>query len=67
MLSVESGQQFDYLFKYAGLKLIKCWDLKEYYFIIIKNHKEKISIEFPESINLEISYFNLELVLLYIV
>ena len=35
--------------------------------IIIKNHKEEISIEFPESVNLEISYFDLELALLYIV
>ena len=32
-----------------------CWDLKEHPFIIIiiKNHKGKISVEFPESVNLE--------------
>ena len=42
-------------FKCAELKLIACWDLKEHHIIIIiiKNHKEKISIEFPESSNLE--------------
>ena len=41
------------------LKLIGCWDLKEHpiKIIIIKNHKGKISIEFPESANLEKSYF----------
>ena len=42
-------QQFDYLFKCAGVKLISCWDLKEQHIIIIiKNQKEKISIEFPQ-------------------
>ena len=40
-------QQFDYLFKYAGVKLISCWDLKEPHIIIIENQKGKISIEFP--------------------
>ena len=41
------------------LKLIACWDLKEHpiKIIIIKNHRVKISIEFPESANLEKSYF----------
>ena len=36
-----------------------CWDLKEHPFIIIiiKNHKGKISVEFPESVNLEKLYF----------
>ena len=55
-----------YLFNCAGLKLISCWDLKEHHIviIIIKNHKEKILIEFPESVNLEVSYFNLELAFL---
>ena len=41
-------QQFDYLFKCAGVKLISCWDLKEHHIIIIKNQKGKISIEFPQ-------------------
>ena len=43
-------QQFDYLFKCAGVKLISCWDLKEHHIIIIiiKNQKVKISIEFPQ-------------------
>ena len=42
-------QQFDYLFKCAGVKLISCWDLKDHHIIIIiiKNQKGKISIEFP--------------------
>ena len=46
-------QQFDYLFKCAGVKLISCWDLKEHYIIIIiiKNQKGKISIEFPQSLS----------------
>ena len=35
------------------------WDLKEHHYIIIiiKNHNGKISIEFPESVNFERSYF----------
>ena len=43
------------------LKLIACWDLKEHpiKIIIIKDHKAKISIEFPESANLEKSYFSI--------
>ena len=43
-------QQFDYLFKCAGVKLMSCWDLKEHHIIIIinKNQKGKISIEFPQ-------------------
>ena len=43
-------QQFDYLFKCAGVKLMSCWDLKEHHIIIIinKNQKRKISIEFPQ-------------------
>ena len=43
-------QQFDYLFKCAGVKLISCRDLKEHHIIIIiiKNQKGKISIEFPQ-------------------
>ena len=53
----ESSQQFGYLFKCGGLKLIACWDLKDYHIIIIKINKGKISIEFPESVNLEKSYF----------
>ena len=62
MQSLESGQQFDYLLKCAGLKLIACWDLEEHHIIIIiiKNQKGKISIEFPESVNLDKSYFNSE-------
>ena len=42
-----------------GLKLVVCWDLKEPHImiIIIKNHKGKISIEFPVSVNSEKSYF----------
>ena len=42
------------------LKLIPSWDLKEHpiIIIVIKNHEGKISIEFPESANLEKSYFN---------
>ena len=34
------------------------WDLKEHHIIIIilRNHKGKISIEFPESVNFEKSY-----------
>ena len=40
-------QQFDYLFKCAGVTLMSCWDLKEI-IIINKNQKEKISIEFPQ-------------------
>ena len=42
-------QQFDYLCKCAGVKLMSCWDLKEHHIIIIinKNQKGKISIEFP--------------------
>ena len=43
-------QQFDYLFKCAGVTLMSCWDLKEHHIIIIinKNQKGKISIEFPQ-------------------
>ena len=43
-------QQFDYLFKCTGVKLMSCWDLKEHHIIIIinKNQKGKISIEFPQ-------------------
>ena len=43
-------QQFDYLFKCAGVKLMSCWDLKEHHLIIIinKNQKGKISIESPQ-------------------
>ena len=41
-------QQFDYLFKCAGVKLMSCWDLKEHHIVIIinKSQKGKISIEF---------------------
>ena len=41
-------QQFDYLCKGAGVKLMSCWDLKEHHIIIIinKNQKGKILIEF---------------------
>ena len=51
-------QQFDYLFKCAGVKLISCWDLKEHHIIPHHNHyhknqKGKISIEFPLSSNSE--------------
>ena len=43
-------QQFDYLFKCAGMKLKSFWDLKEHHIIIIiiKNQKRKISIEFQQ-------------------
>ena len=43
-------QQFDYLFKCAGVKLMSFRDLKEHHIIIIinKNQKGKISIEFPQ-------------------
>ena len=43
-------QQFDYLFKCAGVTLMSCWDLKEHHIIIIinKNQKRKISTEFPQ-------------------
>ena len=43
-------QQFDYLFKCAGVMLMSCWDLKEHHIIIIiiKNQKGEISIEFPQ-------------------
>ena len=42
-------QQFDYLFKCAGVKLMSCWDLKEHHIItIINNQKRKVSIEFPQ-------------------
>ena len=52
-------QQFNYLFKCAGVKLISCWDLKEHHiiFITIKNQKGKISIESSQSSNSEKSYF----------
>ena len=58
MQSLESFQQFYYLFKCAGLKLIVCWDLKEHHImiVIIKNHEGKISVEFPASADLEKSY-----------
>ena len=39
-------QQYDYLFKCAGVKLMSCWD--HIIIIINKNQKEKISIEFPQ-------------------
>ena len=60
--SFEYGQQFDYLFKWTGLKLIVCWDFKEHHIIIIiiKNHNGKISIEFPGSVSLKKSCFNLD-------
>ena len=42
-------QQFDYLFKCAGVKLMSCWFLKEHHIItIINNQKRKVSIEFPQ-------------------
>ena len=43
-------QQFDCLFQCAEVKLMSCWDLKEYHILIIinKNQKGKISIEFPQ-------------------
>ena len=43
-------QQFDYLFKCAGVTLMSCWDLKEHHIIIITNkyQKGKISTEFPQ-------------------
>ena len=43
-------QQFDHLFKCAGVKLMSCRDLKEHHIMIIinKNQKGKISIEFPQ-------------------
>ena len=43
-------QQFDYLFKCAGVALMSCWDLKEHHITIIinKNQKGKISTEFPQ-------------------
>ena len=46
MQSLESGQQFDYLFKCAGLELIAYCDLKEHHIItiIIKNHKGKFQL-----------------------
>ena len=42
-------EQFDHLFKCAGVKLILCRDLKEHHIIIIiiQSQKGKISIEFP--------------------
>ena len=44
-------QQFGYLFKCAGVKLMSCWDLKEHHIIIIinKNQKGKISIDCSDS------------------
>ena len=47
---IQSLEQFDYLFKCAGVKLMSCWYLKEHHIIIIinKSQKEKISIEFPQ-------------------
>ena len=43
-------QQFDYLFKCAGVILMSCCDLKVHHIIIIinKNQKGKISTEFPQ-------------------
>ena len=43
----------------SWLKLIVRWDLKEHHIIIIiiKNHKGKFSVEFPESVDSEKSYF----------
>ena len=43
-------QQFDYLFKCAGVTLMSCWDLKGHHIIIIinKNQKGKISTEFTQ-------------------
>ena len=42
-------QQFDYLFKCAGVKLMSCWDFKKHHIIIIinKNQKGKM-LEFPQ-------------------
>ena len=34
-------QQFDYLFKCAGVALMLCWDLKEHHIIIIINKNQK--------------------------
>ena len=34
-------QQFNYLFKCAGVKLMSCWDLKEHHIIIIINENLK--------------------------
>ena len=34
-------QQFDYLFKCAGVTLMSCWDLKEHHIIIIINKIRK--------------------------
>ena len=34
-------QQFDYLFKCAGVALTLCWELKEHYIIIIINKNQK--------------------------
>ena len=43
-------QEFDYLFKCAGVTLMSCWDLKEHHIIVIinKNQKGKISTEFTQ-------------------
>ena len=41
-------QQFDYLFKCAGMTLMSCWDLKEHHIIIIINKNQKISTEFTQ-------------------
>ena len=43
-------QQFHYLFKWAGVTLMSCWDLKEHHIIIIinLNQKGEISIKFPQ-------------------
>ena len=43
-------QQFDYLFKFDGVTLMSCWDLKEHHIIIIINkaQKGKILTEFPQ-------------------
>ena len=34
-------QQFDYLFKCAGVTSMSCWDLKEHHIIIIINKNQK--------------------------
>ena len=38
---IQSLEQFDYLFKCAGVKLISCWDLKEHHY-----HQESESENF---------------------
>ena len=50
---------FNHLFNCIELELNACWQLKvvKIITIIIKNDIGQISIEFPESSNLEKSYF----------